>query len=116
MNKKLYGGILGTIGFLLSPLSWWNDLFINFPIAYICACAVNLIFKGVFLVAFVVSYWLTNVLGFVLLQKGLEDVLKNSKEKKKYSGKFFLRDVLLSLVYTLLIVILVKLGVIKPII
>ena len=116
MNKKLYGGILGTIGFLLSPLSWWNDLFVNFPIAYFCACAVNLIYKGAFLEAFIVSYWITNVLGFILLQKGLENTLKDDSEKKKYSWKNFLRDALLSLVYTLLIVILVKLGIIKPII
>ena len=115
INQKLYGGILGTIGFLLSPLSWWNDLFVNFPIAYVCACAVNLLFKGAFLGAFIVSYWLTNVLGFVLLQKGLENTLKDDSEKKKYSWKNFLRDALLSLVYTLLIVILVKFGIIKPV-
>jgi len=76
---------------------------------------VNLIFKGVFLEVFIVSYWLTNVLGFMLLQKGLEGTLKNSKEKKKYSRKDFLRDVLLSIAYTLLIVMLVKSGIIKPI-
>ncbi|MFH1077349.1 MAG: hypothetical protein V1753_11070 [Pseudomonadota bacterium] len=116
MNKKLYGGILGTIGFLLSPLSWWNDLFVNFPIAYISACAVNLVYKGVFLWAFIVSYWITNVLGFVLLQKGLESTLEDDNEKNKYSWKNFLRDALLSLVYTLLIVILVRFGIIKPII
>ena len=115
MNRKLYGGVLGTIGFLLSPLSWWNDLFINFPIAYACACAANFIYKGSFLGAFIVSYWLTNVLGFVLLQKGLQKMMKDGREKKKYSRKDFLRDVLLSLVYTLLIVILVKLNIIKPI-
>ncbi|MDP2911174.1 MAG: hypothetical protein Q8N76_02440 [Candidatus Omnitrophota bacterium] len=116
MNRKLYGGILGTIGFLLSPLSWWNDLFVNFPIAYACACAVNLIFKGAFLGAFIVSYWITNVLGFILLQKGLNNALKEGSEKKKYSWKNFLRDALLSLAYSLLIVMLVKLGIIKPII
>ncbi|PIP67999.1 MAG: hypothetical protein CO035_00505 [Candidatus Omnitrophica bacterium CG_4_9_14_0_2_um_filter_42_8] len=115
MNKKLYGGILGTIGFLLSPLSWWNDLVINFPIAYISACAVNLIYKGAFLGAFIISYWITNVLGFVLLQKGLEKALKDGREKKKYSWKNFLRDAILSLAYSLLIVMLVKLGIIKPI-
>ena len=76
---------------------------------------MNLIFKGVFLEVFIVSYWLTNVLGFMLLQKGLEGTLKNSKEKKKYSRKDFLRDVLLSIAYTLLIVMLVKSGIIKPI-
>jgi hypothetical protein len=116
MNKKLYGGILGTIGFLLSPLSWWNDLFVNFPIAYACACAANFIYKGSFLSAFIIFYWLTNVLGFALLQKGLEKMGKDAKEKKKYSGKDFLRDMLFSALYTLLIVILVKLGIIKPII
>jgi hypothetical protein len=115
MDKKLYGGVLGTIGFLLSPLSWWNDLFINFPIAYAFACVVNFIYRGSFLGAFIVFYWMTNVLGLVLLQKGLETMVKDSKEKKRYSGKDFMRDVLLSIVYTLLIVVLVKLGIIKPI-
>jgi len=115
MNQKIYGGILGTIGFLLSPLSWWNDLFINLPIAYACACLANFIYKGSFLSAFIIFYWLTNVLGFVLLQKGMEKIAKDSKEKSGYSWKNFLRDVLFSIIYTLLIVILVKLGIIKPI-
>jgi hypothetical protein len=115
MNKKLYGGILGTVGFLLSPLSWWNDLFVNFPIAYACACAANFIYKGSFLSAFIISYWLTNVLGFALLQKGLEKMGKDAKEKKKYSLKNFVKDSIFSIVYSILIVILVKLGMIKPI-
>jgi len=114
MNKKLYGGILGTIGFLLSPFSWWNDLFINFPIAYVLACGSDFIYKGVFLGAFIVFYWLTNIAGLVLLQKGLEKMRAGGEEKKKYFSKYFLRDVLLSVAYTLLIVILVKLGIIKP--
>ena len=114
-NQKLYGSILGTIGFLLSPLSWWNDLFINFPIAYALACLVNFICKGLFLSSFIIFYWLTNVAGFMLLQKGMEKMSRDSIRKKKYSGKDFLRDMLLSITYTLLILIFVKLGIIKPI-
>nr|MBU1327567.1 hypothetical protein [Candidatus Omnitrophota bacterium] len=114
-KHKIYGSVLGAIGFLLSPLSWWNDLFINFPIAYAFACVANFVYKGSFLGSFIIFYWLTNIAGFVLLQKGLEKIQKDTKEKKKYSGKDFVRDVLLSLVYTLLIVILVKFNVIKPI-
>lgn len=114
-NQKFYGGILGTIGFLLSPLSWWNDLFINFPIAYACACAANFIYKGSFLGTFIVFYWLTNILGFVLLQKGLEKMGKDAEEKKKHSLKNFTKDIILSIIYSILIVILVKLGMIKPI-
>lgn len=113
-NNILYGGVLGLVGFLLSPLSWWNDLFINFPIAYIFACAVNFIFKGSFLASFIIFYWLTNITGFVLLQKGAEKMFKDDREKRKYSIKDFLRDVLLSAAYTLLIIIFVKLGIIKP--
>ncbi|MFA5388465.1 MAG: hypothetical protein WC312_01775 [Candidatus Omnitrophota bacterium] len=116
MGQKLYGGILGAIGFLLSPLSWWNDLFINFPIAYACATAINFIYKNSFLHAFVISYWLTNVLGLVLLQKGLEkSAVSGSKIKKRYSKKDLLRDILLSIAYSVLIIILVKAGIIKPI-
>jgi hypothetical protein len=29
MLKKLRGGFLLVIGYLLSPLCWWNDLFFN---------------------------------------------------------------------------------------
>jgi hypothetical protein len=37
MNRKIKGGILVTLGFLLSPVSWWNDIFVNIPLAYIFA-------------------------------------------------------------------------------
>lgn len=114
MNKKLYGGILGTIGFLLSPLSWWNDLFINFPIAYVLACAANFICKGSFLILFIVFYWVTNIAGLILLQKGIEQIAKDDSGNKKYSLKDFLRDVLLSIIYSLLIIVFVKFGIIKP--
>lgn len=32
MFKKLRGSFLLGIGYMLSPLSWWNDLFFNLPI------------------------------------------------------------------------------------
>jgi len=32
--RWLTGGVLTTLGFIRSPLSWWNDLFVNLPIAY----------------------------------------------------------------------------------
>jgi hypothetical protein len=113
-NTKISGGILGTIGFLLSPLSWWNDLVVNFPIAYVFACAINFLHKGLFLGAFVVFYCLTNIIGLVLLQKGLEKISKDIKLMHKYSWKDIIRDIALSALYTLVIVILVKLGIIKP--
>ena len=66
-KRKVRGGLIGFIGFLLSPLSWWNDLIINVPLAVGFAWLVSLVYKPAFEVAVIVGYWLTNVLGFVLL-------------------------------------------------
>jgi hypothetical protein len=41
--KKLRGGFLLVIGFLLSPLSFWNDLFFNLPIAYLFGYVCSLL-------------------------------------------------------------------------
>lgn len=113
-TQKLYGGLLGTIGFLLSPLSWWNDIFINFPIAYLCASLVSFIYRPAFLGVFIISYWLTNIAGFILMQKGIARIINSEAPKKGYSFGDFMRDILFSLGYTILIIILVKRGIVKP--
>ena len=112
-KRKLTGGILALLGFMLSPLSWWNDLFVNVPLALVFAWLVSLVYKPAFTVALIVGYWLTNVIGFVLMQKGAETMIR--EKPTKYSGRDLLRDFGISLVYTAVIVVLVKLGVLKPI-
>ena len=42
------GGFLVVAGFLLSPLSWWNDLVINIPLALGFAWAVSYFWHGAF--------------------------------------------------------------------
>jgi len=119
-KRKITGGILGVIGFLLSPLSWWNDAVVNLPLALLFAWVVGLIYKPASLphspafdVAVIIGYWLTNVLGFVLMHKGAQQML--SKEEKKYSRRELLKDLVVSLLYTALIVVLLKTGILKPI-
>jgi predicted neutral ceramidase superfamily lipid hydrolase len=112
-KRKTYGSLLGLIGFLLSPLSWWNDLFVNVPLAIAFAWLVSLVYKPAFVAAAVVGYWLTNVLGFFLMHKGAEKTLSN--EDKPYSRRSLIRDLIISLLYTLLIVLLVQFGVLKPV-
>lgn len=111
-KRKVTGGILAIVGYMLSPLSWWNDLFVNVPIALVFAWGVSAFYKPAFAAALVVGYWLTNVLGFVLLHKGAEQIL--TEKPKKYSRRDLLKDVGVSLLYTALIVALVKFGVLKP--
>ena len=112
-KRKFRGGVLAMVGFMLSPLSWWNDLFVNVPLALAFAWVVSLFYPPAFKIACVVGYWLTNVLGFVLLHKGAQSML--GEAGKRYSRRDFVRDLAISLLYTGLIVLLIKLGVFKPI-
>jgi len=107
------GGVVVLIGYMLSPLSWWNDLFVNVPLALAFAWVVSLFYKPAFTPSLVFGYWLTNVLGFVLMHKGAQQVF--TKENRQYSRGDLAKDVVVSLIYTLVIVALVKVGVLKPI-
>ena len=112
-QRKTMGSIIAAIGYMLSPLSWWNDLFVNVPLALAFAWIVSLFYKPAFTVSLVIGYWLTNVLGFILLHKGTEQAL--SREGKKYTRRDLMKDVAISVLYTVLIVVLVKLGALKPV-
>ncbi|MGH7973313.1 MAG: hypothetical protein ACREIC_31730, partial [Limisphaerales bacterium] len=67
LKRKITGGVLAVIGYILSPLSWWNDMFVNVPLALVFAWFVSAFYKPAFSAAVVVGYWLTNVLGFILM-------------------------------------------------
>ncbi len=81
MWKKLRGGALVGIGYMLSPLSWWNDLFFNLPIAYLFAYCFKWIFPGSFVTLTIVGYWISNVLGILMMQFGATDVLFENRER-----------------------------------
>jgi len=104
-------GILTTVGYILSPLSWWNDLVINIPISWLIASLISKIKSSFFEVSFILAYWLTNVLGLILFHLGLREIISSQAKNKK---KLILNDILLSIVYTILIFIFIKLKIIKP--
>jgi hypothetical protein len=113
-KHKMQGGVLGLIGFMLSPLSWWNDLFVNIPLAVAFGWMVSLVYRPAFEAAVVVGYWLTNVLGLFLMHLGARQIA--SKEPRRpYSRRDLLKDLAISLLYTALILVLVKLGWIQPV-
>jgi uncharacterized membrane protein YjjP (DUF1212 family) len=111
-KRKISGGFLATIGFLLSPLSWWNDAFVNIPLALLFAWLVSFFYKPAFTASLIIGYWLTNVLGFVLMHKGARQML--SKEPSAGTRRELLADIIVSLIYTVVIVVLVKMGILKP--
>jgi hypothetical protein len=111
-KRKISGSVLAVVGYMLSPLSWWNDAFVNLPLAVAFAWVIGIFYKPAFAPSVVLGYWLTNILGFILLHKGAEQVL--TEKSKKYSWRDFLRDFSISLLYTALIVVLIKVGILKP--
>src|SRR2546423_850122 len=111
-KRKITGGAMVVVGFMLSPLSWWNDLFVNVPLALAFAWVVSLFYKTAFQPCLIIGYWLTNVLGFVLMHKGAQTAVS---EKSNYSKWDLARDVGISLLYTAIIVALIKLGILQPV-
>jgi hypothetical protein len=111
-KRKLHGSVLGFVGYMLSPLSWWNDLFVNVPLALAFAWILSLFIPRAFLECFVLGYWLTNILGFVLMHKGADKILQEID--RPYTRRAFLRDVGISLIYTLVIIVLVKFKFVEP--
>ena len=98
-------GTIAFIGFILSPLSWWNDVFINIPLAYgfawLIARLIN-VFWGVhrylFVGLFVCGYFLTNLAGFLMIHYSLSP----ANGKKEHP----IKQILVSLLYTSIIVAL----------
>jgi len=101
LKRKGVGAVIALIGFLLSPLSWWNDLFVNVPLALAFAWVISCFHRGAFAGSFVLGYWLTNVLGLVLMQWGAEAAITN--KFKAYGARQIARDLVIALLYTALI-------------
>lgn len=110
-KKNIWGSLLAGAGFLLSPLSWWNDIIINIPLAYAAANLLNYFVPGYFSMYMILAYWLTNVLGLVLLHKGGLIVL--GVESKSYNIRSVVKDLSVSLLYSLILAILVITGLLK---
>ncbi len=112
-KRKCRGSLLAFIGYLLSPLSWWNDAFVNLPLAVAFGWVVSLFYPPAFGASVIVGYWLTNLLGFILLHKGGQQMLREERPAPP-PRQALVRDLVVSLVYTALIVILVRMKVIQP--
>ncbi len=103
------GLVMGIIGFILSPASWWNDLAVNIPIAAAIASIIHRIAGIGYLESFIACYWATNILGVMLLALGASTTAGAGLRKSLLAG------VAASTVYTILVVILVgDTGVLQP--
>ncbi len=105
--QKLRGGLFLVIGYLLSPLCWWNDLVFNLPIAYFFGYICSLIVPKLFMPCAIIGYWLSNIIGIILMQAGAIDVFQKQPQERNLK-KELLTGLVSSTVYTLLILLLIQ--------
>jgi hypothetical protein len=110
MLKRLRGGFFVVIGFLLSPMSWWNDLFFNLPIAYGFGYLCSLFSPNLLIPCSILGYWLSNIAGILLMQVGLVDVVQG-QPKERNLKKELLMGLGSSTVYTIVILILIHFNI-----
>jgi hypothetical protein len=108
---RLHPGMLLVlaIGWLLSPLCWWNDLIINLPVAWVFAKAAQAFQPAWFSPGLVVGYWLSNLIGIALMQWGALGLVTANQDARNPR-----RDCLIGLatstLYTVVVVMLVQIG------
>lgn len=102
--------IIFFIGWLLSPLTFWNDTFVNIPISYLCAVLTARVIRADFLLLVLVFYWLSNILGLVLMVASGSKLFKEGRSPVKVLVEL----VLTMAVYSGILVLLGKSGILKP--
>lgn len=110
--KKLRGGFFLVIGYLLSPLCWWNDLFFNLPIAYFFGYICSWLSPDLLLPCSIVGYWLSNIAGILLMQFGAIDVFQGQPKERNFK-KELLTGFASSTAFTILILALIQFKIIE---
>ena len=111
IGKKLRGGFLLVLGYLLSPLCWWNDLLFNLPIAYFFGYLCSLLSPKLLFPCTILGYWLSNIIGILLMQYGSVDMFQQKSKERNLKKELF-NSLISSTAYTLVIVLLIQLKII----
>ncbi|MBH8563513.1 hypothetical protein I8748_15180 [Nostoc sp. CENA67] len=107
---KLRGGFFLVLGYLLSPLCWWNDLLFNLPIAYGFGYVCSLLSPKLLVPCSIIGYWLTNIVGILLMQLGSADVFQK-ESKQRNLKKELLTGLISSTIFTVVVIVLIQLKI-----
>ena len=109
-KSRWWAAVLVAVGYMLSPLSWWNDALVNLPLAWLFASAVTRVVAVSFEAAILLGYWLTNLAGFFLMHLGGKGFLRDRRWNVRDTFIF----VGLSALYTIAIYLLAHYHIVKP--
>lgn len=108
--KRVLFGLIFCVGWVLSPFTWWNDVFVNIPLSYLLANFLFYLTHLKFKWLVIVSYWFTNVLGLVFMYFGGKSLTFSFKERLK-ATMILLGAVI---IYTLVMMYLDREGKLSP--
>lgn len=98
------------LGFLLSPLTFWNDAFVNIPLSYAVASLLTKVVNVKFVNLMIICYYLTNILGLFMMYGSGKGAIRK--------GRIMVRDVIITVltvsIYTLVLIFLNSLGILRP--
>jgi hypothetical protein len=109
-KKRFFPGLLFAVGYILSPLSWWNDIFINLPLAWLIGNIANFFLSGSFQIGMIGGYWLSNLAGILFTLWGGSRLLGKQPPQKR---ELWI-SVAISLLYTAGLYLLMRWGIVKP--
>jgi len=109
--KKLILRLTFFLGWILSPLTFWNDAFVNIPLSYICANLFIRVYRANFLFTMIAFYWLSNGLGILMMYLSGKNLLAGKKDIIRE----LLKLIAALTIYSFLIVLLHRTGILKPI-
>ena len=111
--RRTSWGALAVAGYVLSPLSWWNDLWVNIPIAYAIANLAYAANSRLFMPTFIAAYWVTNILGLILMHLGIRGSVTDKIPALNRAGMLWWLAI--SIGYTALIAALVHWDILRPV-
>ena len=108
--SKIRGLFCLIVGYLLSPVCWWNDLVFNLPVAYGFGYLCSLVWSDSLVPGTIVGYWLSNIIGILMMQFGVVDILPKASEKRNLK-KDLITGLISSTAYTVLIMALLQFNI-----
>jgi len=81
--KRQFQSVVFFIGWVLSPLTVWNDAFVNIPLSYLIANFIYIFVRWPFRWLFIGSYIVTNILGLALMFFSGKEYILSAKSKVK---------------------------------
>ncbi len=97
-GRKQFQSVLFFIGWVLSPFTTWNDLFVNAPLSYLIANFVSYFVRLPFKRLLFGSYILTNLLGLLLMYVSGKEVILSAESKLKGVFSLVINTALLFLI------------------